>query len=1216
MSSLDRFPSFGFAPSETRRLLRERWKAKLRPYYSGTVVTTREPNISDTSMLQLCRRIEVSHDRERTSAEAIYSAVPRAANDANDLKALAAEGWVRVLWGRVNIAQPLHSAIEKAEGRRPLKALKDRIFTSTHQVLPGRPAIKGIAQLLRKVRQGKTDPFKLKCQTPGWVAARLWEDEVKSASGATLNLRRWTDRWGMLGWPEFSPQSVWCTDDADAFRSTVLALIAIEPGLGGWEETRDAYLRGMSLSRARPSADLQSFFPPVPQTLLDRVLWLGDQVVQTCWFEWHHAFDVFLGLTRLLWVDVASADRSPSPHPIAQQLIDLASNRPELMQGLLFQIHARPALLADAVLHPPTAAIACLEIARWHSSSGASDRELSELDDMISRSVAFADAAWVLGQHVRNGHPIASEVAALVRWFQQSAGPSFIDDVVGNDELLMVLLRELGGVDRQVLRTMAESLHGPGLHAGLGTPEFATFLLLVDLGELGDDIDAAEIVNAYVESIQRGDYGLQAQRIGVASAVALARLASQSTTLRTRFLGALNVRDRLAAASSDDNPFILAESIARSIRAHIRVLCRALRGSHVQVPDDLVNALVVAVRAGATNHQEKGRVASFAPHFEHSTIGAVRDRPIAADIGAAMSVLSAAQHSALLKGILEIDEPHLLAQLLSYLPYSTHAALKKRITDLSIAEAGAIRSLDEMQARINELLGAGLSDAAEQYIEAETSLGTLSVVPGRELTRFQNRLRLLFLRGDWEAIRTTESPAFEAPFEQTAANDALKSFKGLAALKGSASNPVMAKEIFAALFASRSDASDAINWFAAEISNLLSADGFTLLLGSSIRDGRKALDEFDRMLAKARNTSDSARETAASNKALLLLAMGEPERALATLSSAPAIRLQATTAAYRAVALARQGQRNQALALLDATVHTYGASPILTNARQHIQLGTGFVLTTHVTSHDNSLQEVMAAIGRFKSMNPSDQARILHHGENPLEGLVVDYVRRAADSIVSLVPMMKVVDIDSCEDDVTAVVQHLLGARIQFLGWSSEDQSKGGFSAKGNPGERDLLIKWGNSILAILEAIVCDKPLTQDAMLADLESHFQKLFGYGQTTLLFHLTYAYIDDLSSLRTSLEEMASLRAPTGFSFIAIDPIPLEDSRPPGFIARYKGEQTQIQVVFLILNLGQRHQRDAAKMAAETKGRKAPLKAAVLGKDAVGKATKVRAPKTSKS
>ena len=224
-------------------------------------------------------------------------------------------------------------------------------------------------------------------------------------------------------------------------------------------------------------------------------------------------------------------------------------------------------------------------------------------------------------------------------------------------------------------------------------------------------------------------------------------------------------------------------------------------------------------------------------------------------------------------------------------------------------------------------------------------------------------------------------------------------------------------------------------------------------------------------------------------------------------------------------------------------------------------------------------------------MNPSDQARVLQRQADPFEALLVEYVRAAADALVSLVPMMKGVQIDAIEDDLTAFIQHLLAARVQFLGWSVSDQSKGGFSAKGNPGERDLVIAWGSSVLALIEAVICDKPLTQDAMKADLESHFQKLLGYGNPRVFFHLTYAYLDDKQGLMQFLETSAESASPPGFTYLGRDPIPHDDSRPPGFVARYSADFGEVKVVFLVLNLGQQLQRQASKTAGETKSRKAP-------------------------
>lgn len=337
-------------------------------------------------------------------------------------------------------------------------------------------------------------------------------------------------------------------------------------------------------------------------------------------------------------------------------------------------------------------------------------------------------------------------------------------------------------------------------------------------------------------------------------------------------------------------------------------------------------------------------------------------------------------------------------------------------------------------------------------------------------------------------------------------------------------------------------------------------------------------------------TSDEALEC---NMALLLLALSEPGQAFDILSSKSFIRLQDTASAYKAIALSRLGRPSEATATLDYAELTFGRTSLLTSVRSHIASGSPYLSFPTVSIYESLNENVGSAIARFRTMNPSDQARVFLSQQDPLQALLVDQIRAAGDSVVSLVPMMKGVKIDTIEDDLTAFIQHILASRVHFFGWSVGDQSKGGFSAIGNAGERDLLVTWGSSILAVIEAIVCNKPLTQDSMKADLESHFQKLLGYGTPRLFFHLTYAYIEDKEGLMRTLEICSETANPPGFTYIDREPIPHEDSRPTGFVARYQADVGEIKVIFLVLNMGQQRQRLAAKTAAETKKRKAPKK-----------------------
>jgi hypothetical protein len=106
------------------------------------------------------------------------------------------------------------------------------------------------------------------------------------------------------------------------------------------------------------------------------------------------------------------------------------------------------------------------------------------------------------------------------------------------------------------------------------------------------------------------------------------------------------------------------------------------------------------------------------------------------------------------------------------------------------------------------------------------------------------------------------------------------------------------------------------------------------------------------------------------------------------------------------------------------------------------------------------------------------------------------------------------------------------------------------------------------------------------------------IFGYGNPRVFFHLTYAYIEDKQGLMRFLETSAEMASPPGFTYLGREPIPHDDSRPPGFVARYSADFGEVKVVFLVLNLGQQRQRQAAKSAAATKARKASKKPKNIG------------------
>lgn len=1186
---MPRFLSFKHIPSETRRILRDRFGTKLRVVRQKRFL---DPNLkltSDELVLRLLANLKISSNAEWQKAEGVYAAAKPATGEPVDLQALVSLGWLRRIWGRAKMRRDLRLAVLRAPAgfMDARKTLLSSIHDHYYEVGSAVRSDPALTDLIEVIEAERTESPRIVSQTPEWIAARIWEKVLSQEVSQDEALRRWMDLWGVLQHPLIVPGEVWGAADAEAFRKAAFDAIAAEPGLGGWIETRDLYAKQEALVYDVAAAVTDSRFPKPPNTLVDRALWAQSQPIEASAYGSLETCEDLFGLIRLLLADADAEDNSPAPHASMARIVDLANDRAELFIDLLFQLKAHPRLLADLVIHPPSSGLACLLIAQWKSPAGAWDRALIERDHQIGKTEVFADAVSILGEHLRTGKTNACEAAALFNWLHRLAGPGFIDDAVGAESLIEMLRREFASCASSILLEMAQSLDGQGLRSGVGTSEFAAVLDLSDIGGIENEVDADTIVASYTRSISAGDYVLSAHRIGASSAAALARIAERTPELRKQFLYPLDVRARLAAVTSEDNEFVIANSIGRSLRTHIRILCRAVVGGAAEAPADLFEALVSTVRIGALQHKEKGRVAAFAPRFEKDIAVLAYDRSLAADLAAALMLVDRQRQEALSAAILETDEPLILAQLLSRSPPNLRSAIERRITALAPVDAGAIHSLPEMQARIDELLTAGAADAAASYMAAEVDLETFGKPAGRELVRFQNQLRLHFLRQDWAAIVATADPSLPSQQEREAAVETLRQFRALTALKGPNPDPAGAKAVFTELFAKRPSVGFATNWFAAEISELLQADSFGLLKGEQIRKGQKAIAEVERMTALLPATStDEALEC---NRALLLLALAEPSQALAVLSVVTFVRLQDVAAAYRAIALARLGRQSEATAALDVAEHTFGRTSVLAAARSHIVNGAPFLSVPEISVYEDLVDNVASAIARFRMMNPTDQARVLQRQADPFEALLVAYVRAAADAVVSLIPMMKGVQIDKVEDDLTAFIQHLLAARVQFLGWAVGDQSKGGFTDKGNPGERDLLITWGSSVLALIEAIVCDKPLTQDAMKADLESHFQKLLGYGNPRIFFHLTYAYIEDKQALMQFLETSAETASPPGFAYLGREPIPHDDSRPPGFVARYRADFGEVKVVFLVLNLGQQRQRQAAKTAAATKARR---------------------------
>ncbi len=1174
-----RFSSLEFHPTETRQILRDRFARYLPPDKTEVVSPHKDVTLSDEAALQFFLNLTIDFESDLEKARFTYDALSQKSS-APSLEDLMKDGWLHVVWGR--ISTPFEIAqVARRTPAGTMKAFVDLLGKRYEQIYRLTDSARSdtvLVNVATAIDREELTPRDIGCQTPEWVAARLWDRTLTSPVDGSAALRVWVDRWGQLGCPSLVPGRVWNETAASAFREAAFDVLESDPSLVGWDKKRLAFVQQIALRNQRNRSSVEDLVPPVPTTLVDRALWLADPSIQHTLMETMLEYEDFSYLVHLLLADVEAEGHAPAPHTVASRLIALTIDRPDIFLTLRLQISRNSVLLADLLLYPETSALACLLIAQWQSPSSAWDRQLTSRDNSTTKATAFADAVSVLGYFLEQGTVDPEEAASLMNWFHKNAQMSFIGGLGNNESLLVVLRSDLARQSPNVLRTMIAALSTTTPKLGLGTSTFAAALDIVDVGQLAGDIDPEPLVEAYVQSVTTGDYTLSANRVSISGAASLLRLVERtSVEQRRRFLHPVDINAWLSAAA-DENSFTLAHNIARSIRAHIRVLSRAVANWTKPVPNDVIEALSAAVRAGSLKHQEKGGIAAFAPRSEEHEPS---DRPIAADIGVALSALDREPREQLLTAVLEIDEPMVLAQLLAVSPYVLREQIKHRIAELTPSEAGDIYSLTEAQSRVEALLSAGLGDAAKRFIEAERALETWGPVTGRNIARLQATLRLHLLREEWSAIASTESPSHFSPVEQEAAVETITFYKASAELKNPEGDRHAAEQMFAQLQSRHLDVTAyALNLFAARIALLLRDGAFDQLHGPRLVHGRQILAEAEEMMHSMPVVDDSDTEIFRCNKALLLLALGQPEQANELLTALPAIRLHDTTAAYTAIALARLERVPEAIALLEQTKQVFGDADVLREARAHIENGTPFVALPNISSEDDPLPRIQAAILNFKQMDPIRQAEVLMPPPAPFREFVIEQVQLAAASVTSLVPMMRDVIIDSCEDDLNALIRELLTSRLQFFGWSVSDQSKGGYTAKENPGERDLILKRDSSILAVIEAVVCRKSMDRQ----NLKRHFQKLLGYATCPLFLHLTYAYHRNPDSILNELRNIAEHDAPKGFTYYQGENIPHTDSRPAGFTAHYKGESDIVQVVFLVLDMGQNAQKEAAKTAAK--------------------------------
>ena len=1175
------FSSLPTAPAETRRTLRQRFHRCIPSTYVHPVDPRGSTNVTDELFLQLLLNLTVDHSATLNRARAIYSEARAPTSTEASFDDLIDKGWIQVIWGRISI--PTDVAVIARNSPPNLMtsymALLDQRFCTSYVWSPEVFKNTSLNDLVNRIDSGDLRISDISCETPSWVAARLWDRTYSSASDLSHALRVWVDRWNLLGSPDIEIARAWNEQSLAAFHDSVFRVLSEDGSLCTFEDFRNDLITRVALTGGRDPASSDDYLPSLPASLIERALWLRGLSIERMADEKYYQLEEYAHLIHLLGGEIKNAEYSSAPHPTFLRLAELASDRAPIFLILLIQAQRNPALIVELLLHPPTSAVACVLIAQWQSPTSAWDRALLDKDNQASRLIAFSDAVSILQFQLdkENIHP--REVAALLRWLHDSIRINSEHRKDNFEEILASLTAELVRLPRSTISSIVDILLEDPDSLRLGTANFYAALDAISIGGLADEIDPTPLTQGYLNSFAEDERLTSVAGITPRMAAVLHTLAKRmSEEFYYNVLAPVNITERLSAWT-EENQFTVVREIGQDIRVHIRMLCRMVIGLSAEPPEPTFDGLLSAIRTGAVTDRTAGRVGAFSPNFEARSFFESQDRSIAADIGGVLSAIAESDANRLADAILETDEPTVLAQLLAYCPIAIQRRIRDRITEMSPDEAAPTYSLDEVQVRIDALLAAGLGEVAEEYIQDEKDLRTRGRVPGRGNVRFRQALRVKLLKEDWRGINGAVLPEDLSPSEREAARETLSFYQAVAALNDPAADRSEAVELFSRLHRRGTDvAAYAINLFLAHIGRVLEGGLFEVLDEHRTVEAESVLIEGEINLQKIQGLSEGDVEIYACYRALLLLALGKAAQAHEILSSIKSIQIKDSAIAFDSVAVTRLGRQEEAVAMLNEATRTFGETHHLRAAKGYIESGVGTFRISGITPDDQLIPSTREALARLRQMDPLQQAQVLKPWNDSFEALVTDLIVSAISSIGNLVPAMRNLALDSREDDITALVRELLTGHLRLLGWHVSDHSREGWSARGNPGKPDLVLRRESTTLSAVEAVVCRDAIRED----NLRTHFHKLFGYSSCSVNFLLTYTFRDVSETMRR-LRGVAMSSPPTGFNCVDVADLPKIGSGPPGFCAMYSNGIESVRVVFLVLDLRQESRRMAAADAA---------------------------------
>ena len=981
-------------------------------------------------------------------------------------------------------------------------------------------------------------------RSPGWVAARLWEQEP------AVDLAVWETRWEILGFPAIVPTNVWSTEHAQRFREAVLDALR-KGNLAVWIDVQ-------AVHGVRESGDArQAAIEDVPPDLLGRYL------------SRLHGADLFsahrlCAFARLLVLELPHIGEGKPPSTVAQELVALAMQHPELLDVMAGACLESPEALADLILCPPAVAWVCYVVATWGPPNVAHRDSRHDMSDAVRKSL-LDDCLDVFAHHLASDAVAAAEYGRLLTALQEHDLGS-----PGAEPLLPIAL---GHLQRLAKSKQAEVLQGVvavGAHDAKSSGYLVLMKVLSATGaELKQD-DATKVVEAYRIAVASMDGMSSLLSLDAACAGALARVAFPHVDLHASVLRPLDVGAALAATENNS------VKVGQALRAHIRFLCRAILGYPEAGWHELAQALADAVRAGAVDSPNTKQVDAFTFHLDAMRRGRLLRLEI--ELADAIGHIDIAiQQQQVVDAALLVRDPLVLAVLLRRAPVSHQKRIRAQLETLTPMAASAPIQAFQLEERVQAFLDAGLPQLAEMYMMQRHSLLRNPNSPDAQVETLRHQLQLRYLRREWQEIREARLPK-DWPKDRAAQGaQILDFFRALALIEQRPEDATMAAAMFKRLYAQTGDWVYAINRLGAECKKLLGSNEFRTLSGPEAGEARQALQDADKAIPPGSQLSDMALAVHVPNCAVMLLATGRAPEALRRLHELGAAARTADGMAYEAVACHRLNDHDRALSLIRLGKSRFGETPVLLGAESHIIHSLPHPAAPRVLKQTEVDGKIREALALFAKLPPDRKAGVMREGIAPLEELLCDAFRDAVAAFERAMSFLHLTKNSFHEDDFNGLFAEIVQGRIEGLfGWQANEQSPGGLTPAGNAGRRDFVLRHNGVDIAVFEALKASRP--NDPA---IDEHFVKLLGYSHATIFFHITYSFRDaPTSEMLDAVEKVAH----QSFANIVLaappERIAADSARPAGIHGRYRRSGGDISVFFCVVDMLQANLRQVSR------------------------------------